>query len=165
MECFFKNVAKSTKTKSNIFQKDREFWCEYTGIVKIGINFNKVTLKEDGNELIITLPKAEVLGIESDADSHTMIKSAGGLFSQDITAEDVTEAKRLAQEDMESAVKNNGTILISARNKAKTIIANYVAQMDEIAGTSHTIRWQYADNMIDNTTATEFGSDDLRLIP
>lgn len=166
MECFFKNVAKSTKTRSNFLQSEREVWCEYTGVVRVGIDFNEVTLQEDGNELIITLPKARVLSIDvNEIQPDNIIKSEGGLFAQQITAEDVTQAMQEAQEMMKESAATNNTILLSARNKAKIIIANYIDQMDELAGTSHTIRWKYENNVSDDTPASESSPEDLRIIP
>ena len=45
LECYYHNVAKSTKTAGSSitdwFEKDREFWIEYTGVAKIGIDMER----------------------------------------------------------------------------------------------------------------------------
>ena len=51
LECYYHNVAKSTKEKgsglAHLGEKERKFWIEYTGVVKIGIEMSDVkTLRE-----------------------------------------------------------------------------------------------------------------------
>ena len=51
LKCYYHNVAKSTKEKgsglAHLGEKERKFWIEYTGVVKIGIEMSDVkTLRE-----------------------------------------------------------------------------------------------------------------------
>ena len=71
LECYYHNVAKSIKEKgkglSHIGEKERVFWIEYSGVARFGINVSKVTMETKGNEILITIPKAELLGLSDHA--------------------------------------------------------------------------------------------------
>ena len=61
LECYYHNVAKSDTTKKVLWwNTDRRLWIEYTGIVKAGVDVEKIDMKMDGNTLTISLPKAEI---------------------------------------------------------------------------------------------------------
>ena len=49
VECYYHNVAKSEKPAGtgiwHFGEKDRQFWIEYTGTVKLGIDMSKVQMK------------------------------------------------------------------------------------------------------------------------
>ena len=67
LECYYHNVAISTKEKgqglSHIGEKDREFWIEYSGVAKLGINMAKVSMEIQNKDIVITIPKAQLLGL------------------------------------------------------------------------------------------------------
>ena len=72
LECYYHNVAKSDTTKKVLWwNTDRRLWIEYTGIVKAGVDVEKIDMKMDGNTLTISLPKAEILSCKVDKDSLT----------------------------------------------------------------------------------------------
>jgi len=52
VECYYHNVAKSEKPAGtgiwHFGEKDRQFWIEYTGTVKLGIDMSKVQMKVNG---------------------------------------------------------------------------------------------------------------------
>ena len=103
LECYYHNVAKSKKQGSWL-EKDRDFWVEYTGIAKIGIDISKVNIKVDGNGITVTLPNAELLRI--DIDEKNLDKSSYYVDEDrwwnknKITADDQTRAINNAQENM-----------------------------------------------------------------
>ncbi len=51
LECYYHNVAKSTKTKgtglAHVGEKERKFWIEYTGVARIGIDMSDVNMKDN----------------------------------------------------------------------------------------------------------------------
>ncbi len=150
LECYYHNVAKSTKTKgtgiTSIGEKERKFWIEYTGIVTLGIDMSKVDMDIDGKNITITLPPAKVLGVSINADSwnkDSIIVSGDGINSNKITADDVTSAIGIAQKEMEDTANANKTMLNNAQMRAKVLIENYINQLGTITGTEYVITWNY----------------------
>lgn len=124
LECYCHNVAKSKKSTDSWFKKDREFWIEYTGIAKIGIDMSKVNMEISGNNITINLPNAELLDIdicENDLNEESYIKSADGWIRNKITADDQTSAINSAQAEMSENVKNNKSLLLNAQDRVKKI--------------------------------------------
>ena len=64
LECYYHNVAKSTKEKgsglAHLGEKERKFWIEYTGVVKIGIEMSDVKMDVNGTSVQITIPRAKI---------------------------------------------------------------------------------------------------------
>lgn len=152
LECYYHNVAKSVKTKGegieHWLEKDREFWIEYTGVAKIGVDVNKITMKLDGDTITIEMPQAELISINVDdttLNENAYVFSADGWNSNEITAEDQTKAIENAQNEMAENVKNNEELLRSARERAQQLIENYIRQMGEIANVDYKIKWVHTD--------------------
>lgn len=154
LECYYHNVARSVKESedgiSHLFEKDRTFWIEYTGVARLGIDLSKVTMGINGTDVNITLPEAEVLDIsivENSLDENSYIVSDDSINKNKITAEDQTEAINKAQENMKNEVKNNSSLLLSAQNRAKTLIENYIKQLGEASGVEYNIHWVYIEDV------------------
>ncbi len=155
MECYYHNVAKSIKTPGEGIahwgERERKFWIEYTGVAKIGIDMSKVTMEIDGVNIMISIPNAELMGInveESTLNEESYIASVDGLNRNKITAEDQTIAIDNAQKEMEKSVKNNSALLLNAQNRAKDLIENYINQIGEISGIDYRINWVYEDGTV-----------------
>ena len=77
VECYYHNVAKSEKPAGtgiwHFGEKDRQFWIEYTGTVKLGIDMSKVQMKVNGTDVTVTIPEAEVQQVNVDDDSYTAL--------------------------------------------------------------------------------------------
>ncbi len=153
LECYYHNVAKSVKTKGTglaaIGEKDREFWTEYTGVVKIGVDMSKVKMEISGTDVKITIPAAELLSAEVDESTYNADSS---VFSEDsffnsnkITVEDQQASIADAQAKMKEEVINNNTLLINAQNRAKMLIENYIKQLGAAIGVNYKISWVYLD--------------------
>lgn len=154
LKCYYHNVAKSKKTADSWFKKDREFWIEYTGIAKIGIDMSKVKMEISGNNIAVTLPNAELLDIdicENDLSGDSFKKSADGWIKNKITADDQTAAIYSAQTEMVENVKNNRSLLINAQYRAKKLIENYIKNLGEISDIEYQIKWIYADTVEKST--------------
>ena len=142
LKCYFNNVAKTTLV-GNILQKDSKLWIEYSGIVNMGVDFSKVKLEIDGDKLIITMPDAEILDIrDPEIDDDSYYFSEKGIFSVKITAEDERDAFIEAQKNMRQIANESKSLLQTAKMRAQMLVENYVNQMDELAGTKHTIVWK-----------------------
>ena len=153
LECYYHNVAKAVKEKGDGLvhwgEKDRTFWIEYKGTVKIGIDMSGVTMTVENGVYVITIPKAEILSINIDPES---LNEESYIFSQDswnpnyITAADQTNAIEAAQNNMKESVLNNSALLINAQDRAKKLIENYINQLETASGTNFTIKWNYENN-------------------
>ena len=139
VECYYHNVAKSEKPAGtgiwHFGEKDRQFWIEYTGTVKLGIDMSKVQMKVNGTDVTVTIPEAEVQQVNVDDDSYnsdSYIFSEDGINKNEITAEDAT-----------GAVEENTALLVNAQERAKKMIENYIMQLGETTGTEYQITWKY----------------------
>ena len=62
LKCYYHNVAKLTKEKEVLWwDTSAELWIEYSGIVKLGVDIANLDMQVDGDQVTITMPKAEVL--------------------------------------------------------------------------------------------------------
>ncbi|MCM1257513.1 MAG: DUF4230 domain-containing protein [Roseburia sp.] len=148
LECYYHNVAISTKEKgkglSHIGEKDREFWIEYSGVAKLGVNMSKVDMEVNGKEIVITIPKAELLGLSDYSFSEdSYISEDDGINKNPITPENQTQAVQKAQGDIRQKFANDESMLMQAQERAKNLIENYINQLDEIFGAEYQIRWIY----------------------
>ena len=155
LECYYHNVAKSTKAADSWFQKDRKQWIEYTGIAKIGIDMNEVKMEISENNVRVTLPNAKILVIDVyEIDEKSFITSEDGLIKNKITADDQTAAIKDAQNKMEEQVRNNTSLFDNAQIKAKKLIENYIRQLGEISNIQYNITWVLDDTTTIITTDT-----------
>jgi type III secretory pathway component EscV len=151
LECYYHNVAKSTKTKGTGItgwgEKDRDFWIEYTGVAKVGIDMSKVKMETDeDNHITIYLPEAKVMNVDVQGDTLNYIASEDGWNKNTITAEDETAAINQAQKEMEQTVKKNSSLLMNAQERAKKLIENYITQLGDAVGVTYDISWVYEDS-------------------
>ena len=148
LDCYYHNVAKSVKKAQSgikgLGEKDRTFWIEYTGIARLGIDMSEVNMIVRGDQIEIAIPEAKVIKITVDKKSfneESIIASEDGLNKNKITAEDQVMAIQVAQKEMEETVMENSTLLLSAQNRAKVLIENYIKQLGEAAGINYQIKW------------------------
>lgn len=152
LECYYHNVAKSTKTKgtglAHVGEKERKFWIEYTGVAKIGIDMSDVNMKVDGTSVEITIPDAKILDKEvKTIDADDYIATSDSWFNKNqITAEEQTQAVSDAQDEMVAAVEKNKALLVSAQERAKTLMENYITQLGQATGVEYQITWKYSEN-------------------
>lgn len=146
----FHNVAKSEKPAGtgiwHFGEKDRQFWIEYTGTVKLGIDMSKVQMKVNGTDVTVTIPEAEVQQVNVDDDSYnsdSYIFSEDGINKNEITAEDATGAVENARNEMIKTAEENTALLVNAQERAKKMIENYIMQLGETTGTEYQITWKY----------------------
>lgn len=155
LECYYHNVAKSVKTAgkgiTHIGEKDRKFWIEYEGTVKLGIEMSKVKMAIEGDSITISIPEAKVLDVKVNEDSYnpdSYIESKDSFNSNKITADDTTKAVNDAKKEMEKSAQQNSALLMNAQDRAKELIENYINQLGEATGNKYTINWEYLDNSI-----------------
>ncbi len=150
LECYYHNVAISTKEKgtglSHWGEKEREFWIEYSGVAKLGINISKVSMKMEGKQIVITVPKAELLGLSDYSFSEdSYISEDDGFNKNPITPDNQTEAVKAAQEDIKKKFAEDDAMLVRAQDRAKDLIENYITQLGDISKTNYQIKWSYQE--------------------
>lgn len=152
VECYYNNVSKSTQHKgsgiTHVLEKDRDFWIEYEGFAKIGIDMNSVDMKVNKNEVIVKLPSAKLLdlGIREDTlNSDSFIIEGDSLINKNkITAESQQKAITEAQAKMEKSILSNKALFEQAEKEAKELISNYIDKMGRMSGNKYKISWKKA---------------------
>jgi len=151
LECYYHNVAKSVQKKGsgilNIGEKDRKYWLEYTGVVRIGIDMSLVKMEIKNNEIVISLPKAKVLSsnvLKDDYDKTSIYTSDDSWFNKNkITAESQKKAITDAQNQMLEEVNKNTSLFAQAEERAEELIKNYIVQLGEISGIEYQVKFVY----------------------
>lgn len=149
LECRYHNVAKSVKEAgtglSHFGEKERIFWIEYTGIAEISFKIEDLKMRQDGTNITITLPEPQVT-CRVDSDSWTqdsyVISDDQWIQKNPITAADQVQAVNDAQTAMEEDIRNNSSLLNTAKLQAKELIENYIAQIGEATGVTYTVSWE-----------------------
>lgn len=147
MDCYYHNVAKfydKDAEKFLFWTKDKEFWIEYSGIVRLGVDVDQVAVAVNGNTVTVTLPEAKVLGCKVDPDSLSEDSYIVADGSASITADDQTAAFAAAQKDMEDSAAEDTVLLSMARDRARQLLENYIQNLSDMTGQSYTIEWNDA---------------------
>ena len=148
MECYYHNVAKFNQ--ENVegllwWQKDKHFWIEYSGIVKLGIDVSLVNMEVVENQITITLPEAKVLGCKVDSASLNKESYIVDIDSAAISAEDEIEAFKEAQRQLEENASNDHALLAGAQQQAQTLLEDYITNIGNAIGKEYSIQWIYLD--------------------
>lgn len=113
-ELFGKEIPFSFTTKS--------FIAKWDGSIKAGVNIRNVTaeVNEAAKEIIVHIPKAEILSHEINGESIETLDEKDGLFNK-LRVEDVRNFDAISKASMEQRAIENG-ILEKAFENAKEII-------------------------------------------
>ena len=119
------------ESPKQLFGKDipfttKSFLAKWDGSIKAGIKADKiqVELNKKTKEVIISIPKAEILSHEIDEDSVETLDEQDGLFNP-VRVDDVRNFDAESQEEMEKRAIENG-ILDKAFENAKVIIEKLI---------------------------------------
>lgn len=151
LECYYHNVAKSVKEAGTGIthwgEKNRKFWTEYNGVIKIGVDMSKGTIDVDGTDVTVYMPEAEILGMKlEDASIGSAIMDADGLNSNEISADDVTGAVDDAQDQIREKIENDSSLIVSAQDRAEKLILNYINKLGEISGVEFKVHFETISN-------------------
>lgn len=95
-------------------------------------------MKTSGDEVKIYVPEAKLLNVEVKDDTFNedsyITNEDDGLRGNKITADDQTAAISDAQNTMKETVTANKTLFVDARERVKTLIENYIKQIDDACG-------------------------------
>lgn len=160
MDCYYHNVAKFMEKDAQgvlWFKKDKHFWIEYSGVVKLGIDVSLVSIEIDDTQVTITLPEAKVLGCKVDSASLTEDSFIVDKNSADIEAADEVKAFEAAQSKLEETASNDKALLAGAQQRAQDLLEGYISNIGTAVGKEYSIKWVYTDangNQA-NTSTTE----------
>lgn len=152
LECYYHNVVKYHRDADgwlfgigNIGEKN--MWFEYDGIVQMGVNMDQVQISEpDLNGVVtITIPPVEILG-HPDIDTASMTDPivANGWFTS-LSAEDKSQALSDAQANLLETASNDDRSKLQAKERAKSLLEQYVKNVGEAIGKTYTVKWQEAE--------------------
>ncbi len=158
MECYYHNVAKyfeedADKGFLGIGKKDKHFWIEYSGIVKLGIDVSLVSVTIEETQVTITLPEAKVLGCKVDAASLSKDSFIVDQNSADVTAEDEINAFSEAQKHLEETATADKALLANAQQRAQALLEDYILNISNAVGKQYTIKWVYLDTNGNHTNS------------
>ena len=149
LKCYYHNVAKLHKDKgegvSHWFEKERDYWIEYTGYAKIGIDMSQVTMSCDGSDITIHIPPAKVICVDvvdsTLTEASYYVSEDGFINPNKITPADQSLAINNAQEEMKASAQSNTALLLNAQNRAKELIETYIQKLAEASGVAYHVTW------------------------
>lgn len=152
LECYYHNVAKSTKEAGSGVahwgESDRQFWTEYTGVVKIGVDMSKGTIDVQGTDVTVYIPDAEIISIKLDSESiQEPITDTDSINKNPIDSDDITGAVDDAQNQISTSIENDSSLLASAQDRAKKLIQNYIDRLGEASGVTFTVHFKPVNNI------------------
>lgn len=146
MDCYYHNVAKYFEEDASgiwLWKKDKKFWIEYSGVVRIGIDASLVQMEVKDKQVEITMPKARVMNCTVDAATLNTDSFIVSSDSAKVEAEDQTKAFREAQKKMEEEASGDSALLAAAQQRAQNLLEEYVKNVGSVTGTEYTITWKY----------------------
>lgn len=146
METYYNNVAKYFEEDATgilFWKKDKQFWIEYSGRVKIGVDVAQVSFTIKDDVVTITLPPAKVLSSSVDETTFTSESFIIANNSATIEASDQVSALAEAQIRIENEINENYSLLASAQQRAQFLLEDYVNNIGELVGINYQIEWVY----------------------
>ena len=146
MDCYYHNVAKYFEEDAAgiwLWKKDKKFWIEYSGVVRIGIDASQVQMEVKDKQVEITMPKARVMNCTVDAATLNTDSFIVASDSAKVEAEDQTKAFEEAQKNMEMEAAGDAALLANAQQRAQNLLEEYVKNVGSVTGTEYTITWKY----------------------
>lgn len=154
MDCYYHNVAKYFEEDASgilLWKKDKNFWIEYSGIVRIGVDASQIDMNIQDSEVTVTIPKAKVLSCIVDQESLTQDSFIVAKDSAKVEAEDEQRAFAEAEENMRKEAECDDALLSSAQQRVQDLLEDYIVNIGEAVGKEYTITWNILDDTSENT--------------
>lgn len=148
MDCYYHNVAKFKEEDAEGFlfwQKDKQFWIEYSGVVTLGVDVSQVAVEVKDTQVTITLPPAKVLNCKVDSSSLTADSFIVADGSASINAADEVAAFDAAQSKLQETAASDTVLLANAQQRAQSLLEDYVTNVGNVVGKEYTIQWNYLE--------------------
>lgn len=126
-EYYFTLAEQYTKTKKILFFNAKSsFTYSYDGVVEAGVDFNKIEIKknDDDMKIIIKVPDAEIHNIEIDPDSFQQYDVSNSIWVKIKLQDYNTSLSEFQEKAKETALDKD--ILNKADKNAQQIITNFV---------------------------------------
>lgn len=161
LECYYHNTAKFNSEKEVLFwDTSKTLWVEYSGIVKMGVDFSELRMEVTDNVVTIGITDAKVLSCNIDETSlskDTFYSETNGFLSGEIGAEEQTEAFKAAQEGMLATAQKDEALLLQAKVRAQTLIENYVKNIGDAIGVDYIVKWESIETTDSGEAKTQDG--------
>lgn len=145
MECYYHNVAKFEQKNAEQFlwwSKDKRFWIEYSGTVRIGVDAAEVKLESLGDDKFkVTIPFGKVLSCTVDSGSLTADSYVVDTDSAAVTADDEVYAFQEAQKQLEANAAKNTKLLSDAQLQVKKLLNEYIQNVGSTVGKTYSVTW------------------------
>ena len=143
IECYYHNVAEYKEGDQDAWfglgHGYKKMWIECDAIVKYGFDTSGIKPKKIAeNKYEIKMPKIKVTDVEVIPESITKPIEDKKFWSDDITAEDQSQAMKVAEDEIENTAKNDTTLLKQAENRGKRILEAHIKKIDE----NYQIEWK-----------------------
>lgn len=148
IDCYYNNVVKyfeEDAVGSLLWKKDKHFWVEYSGIVRVGVDTSLLDISVVRDTITIKLPMATTLSSKVDETTLTADSFIIAKGSADIDTADQNKAFEDAQANMLELASSDVVMLESARDRAKTLLEDYIDGISLATGTEFQIEWIYLD--------------------
>ena len=161
MECYYHNVAKFDQKNAEQFlfwSKDKRFWIEYSGTVRIGVDAAEVKLESIGDDKFkVTIPFGRVLSCTVDSGALTADSYVVDTDSAAVTADDEVYAFQEAQKQLEANATKNTKLLSDAQLQVKKLLNEYIQNVGSTVGKNYSVTWILLD-ADESTESTEKAS-------
>jgi len=148
LEIKYNNVAignvKAKEGFGHWGEKDRSFWVEYSGTVKLGCDLSKVNVVVKNESVIVTIPEIQIIGnLDWETSSAREYITPDSKFNSNKISPDVkNQTVNRAQKDMKEKILNDEKLCSKAEENLKNIIESYVKEMSRLNGVEYKIEWE-----------------------
>lgn len=145
LETYYHNTVRMDDKKPILWWDAKtQLWIEYSGIVKVGVDFSEVSMKVEGDVVQIAIPEAKVMDYKVDETSLTedsYLVGKSGLFAPEISVEKQSEAFETAEKEMKETAENDKSLLLQARQRAERLLEEYVRNIGELQGKDYKVEF------------------------
>ena len=126
IEYFYTNAGKFEDLNKlfgvNVPFTTKSFIAKWDGEIKAGIKLDKiiVEVKDANKEIIIHMPKSEIISHEIDNESIETLDEKDGLFNP-VKVDDVRNFDKISKEEMEARAIENGLLIKASKNATEII--------------------------------------------
>lgn len=121
---FYTNMGKYENSiqlgNTNIPFTKKSFIISYDGIIKAGIDMDKVKIHVDEKIITISIPEAEILSHEIEEDSVQVYDEKHSIFNG-LSAEDVMNFQQQEKQEIEQKAVSNGILKEAQENAKKSL--------------------------------------------
>lgn len=154
VKCYYHNVAKTNKKAGaglfHLFEKDKEYWVQYSAVVRVGVDLNDIKMENNGEKYKVIIPEAKVLDSQIDVDSlylaDAIVSSGDGINKNLVTADEQTKIISDSQTVMEEDALANKSLFINAEERVKELLKNYFETLNTLSDKKYEVVFEFARN-------------------